>query len=676
MKIRGYSLPLVQHPLLKHIPVYPHQAAMIDAWDKHDCLLLVTKTGSGKTAATVLPVALNLDNRKDSCIVCVYPTNELIRDQERSILEWLNERLQVRTRLITPLNADTPIDDAEIELVHIDAECLDQFCQTWGMYRRGKPDKGRALERLLSASKPRIVLINPDILYLVYSLKYGQAQNSIAAFQAFQTIVFDEFHLYQGIELAHILYLIHAARKFGSFGRVVLLSATPHPEVRTWVDRLLKPHEIVMETSVEYATADNRDVAYDVELALLPRGRDSVGAAGRKLLELLPEIKKLRARYAADANYVPVVVILNSVVAAIELEQKILDEGISREEIVPIRGRSDRAIRNLRSKPLIVIGTSAIEVGIDFQCDYLIFEAGDAAAFMQRFGRLGRHMPGKAFLIGTQRECEALQRRPSAISRGELEERVSVIYPEANARAWFSGSTLGTFAALAQAFNIRNRIFQDRENVSDSQAVKQEIYTWIEEAIDDYANQMGLQKQVKEAKGLFWGWVRGGFHWVGHYLQTDSFRSGLPPVRVFDLSEEQRRGAQHAVYEADFKSVFSRATGVKRNGDLYQIAGYGKFEPLYVNKSFTDEKPCGTILSTADYPNLMIKRRDELESWSHLMSRSEVEHIFVYVPYDEVRDALDWRLPTFRCGSRAGKYVLAFDGDALLLKEIWNRQKR
>lgn len=676
MRINGYSLPLVQHPSFDRVPVYPHQAAMIDAWGKHSGLLLVTKTGSGKTAATVLPVALNRNKRDDNCVVFVYPTNELIQDQERSILAWLNERLSIRTRVLTPENADASIDDAEIELVRIDAERLDQFCQKWTMYRWGKPDKGRALERLLNVSKPRIVLINPDILYLVYSLRYEQAQNSIAALQAFQTVVFDEFHLYQGIELAHILYLIHAARTFGSFERVVLLSATPHPEVRTWIDRLLNPHEITMEIGVEHAAIGKRDVAFDVDLSLLPRGHDSVGVAKRKLLELLPTIKRFHSRDALDDNYVPVVVILNSVVKAIELEQDLLDAGISTEEIVPIRGRSDRAIRKLDSKPLIVIGTSAIEVGIDFQCDYLIFEAGDAAAFMQRFGRLGRHIPGKAFLIGTLRECQAIEGLPHTISRSEFEEEVARIYPEADARAWFTGTTLGTFAALAQAYNIRNRIFRDRDNAPDSPEVKQQIYTLLDKTINAYANQMGLQKQVKEAKRLFRGWVRGRRPWVGHYLQTDSFRSGLPSIQIHDYSEAKRRGSQYAVYEADFKSVFSRATEVKRNGDLYQIAGYGKFEPLYVNKSFTDEKLPGTILSTADYPNLMIKRRGELESWSHLMSRSETDHIFVYVPYDEVRDALDWRLPTFRCGSRGGKYVLAFDGAALLLKEIWKRENR
>jgi len=55
-----------------------------------------------------------------------------------------------------------------------------------------------------------------------------------------------------------------------------------------------------------------------------------------------------------------------------------------------IRGLSAKDVRNIEGK-LLAIGTSAIEVGIDFKCDYLIFEAFEAASFMQRFGRVGRH---------------------------------------------------------------------------------------------------------------------------------------------------------------------------------------------------------------------------------------------------------------------------------------------
>lgn len=53
---------------------------------------------------------------------------------------------------------------------------------------------------------------------------------------------------------------------------------------------------------------------------------------------------------------------------------------------------------------------------------------------------------------------------------------------------------------------------------------------------------------------------------------------------------------------------------------------------------------------------------------SDLMNRQN--HIFTVVPRAVVENALDWRLPVFE----AGRYLLAFDGAALVLVELWRRQ--
>ncbi len=45
------------------------------------------------------------------------------------------------------------------------------------------------------------------------------------------------------------------------------------------------------------------------------------------------------------------------------------------------------------------------------------------------------------------------------------------------------------------------------------------------------------------------------------------------------------------------------------------------------------------------------------------------DHIFTAVPTADVESVIDWRLPA----SEAGKYLLAFDGTALLLLELWRR---
>ncbi|MBI4526893.1 MAG: hypothetical protein HY695_24115 [Deltaproteobacteria bacterium] len=46
-------------------------------------------------------------------------------------------------------------------------------------------------------------------------------------------------------------------------------------------------------------------------------------------------------------------------------------------------------------------------------------------------------------------------------------------------------------------------------------------------------------------------------------------------------------------------------------------------------------------------------------------------HIFTVVPKMEVESQVDWRLPVFE----AGRYLVAFDGAALLLLELWEKTK-
>lgn len=71
------SLPQMEYPGVR-TRIYPHQAMMLAKWNEVNSFLLVTKTGSGKTAAAALPLI-----HYHQSGVFVYPTNELIKDQVR-----------------------------------------------------------------------------------------------------------------------------------------------------------------------------------------------------------------------------------------------------------------------------------------------------------------------------------------------------------------------------------------------------------------------------------------------------------------------------------------------------------------------------------------------------------------------------------------------------------------
>ena len=666
MRIQGYSYEQVTVEDMQ-TRLYPHQAAMYNEWKNHAGFLLVTKTGSGKTRATALPV---LKNRESA--VFAYPTNALIQDQSRAIQQLMDdEGISYRER--TPETANKKVGIEEYEIVQISAPTLAAFAKAWGM---GEKQKGAALTRLIQQDKRKIVLINPDILYLLYSLRYRGSQEALAHLQAYKTIVFDEFHLYNGVELAHALFLIFLAQCMGAFQRVVLLSATPNEEIKTYLDRLLTPLVIDADVKVPQPVCGIRAVAHDVELNALPVVQDVVETARSKVLELQSKLYRLQTgnREANEAgDYVPCVIILNSVVNAIALEDVLVEAGIPRTDIAPIRGLSARSSRDVKGKRL-VIGTAAIEVGIDFKTDYLIFEAGNQASFMQRFGRLGRHSTGQAFLLATPRECEAVKPLGDDISRDTLEEGVKTIYPGQDAKGWFVDTQCGAFTVLAQAENFRSRIIDDW---SADETVKTEIETWLDAALTDYTTKMGLT-QMKRARLK----LRRNPSWFEHYKALDSFRTSLPSIEVWDAREKFERGRE-PYYTADLQTLLRRTT-VHWNEKYQRMEvkkGYDKWYQVYLYKSFTDEHEdecCGILRTTADYSveDMQFMQEGHLTSVSHVMAKWKYKervtgHLFVLAP-EHLRNKLDWRLAWFRCGSR-GKYIIAFDGDALLLKEIYDR---
>jgi len=100
---------------------------------------------------------------------------------------------------------------------------------------------------------------------------------------------------------------------------------------------------------------------------------------------------------------------------------------------------------------------------------------------------------------------------------------------------------------------------------------------------------------------------------------------------------------------------------------MLTVNGYGRYKKVWVMPTFNDED-CGVMRVTSDCPDLCFIQEGHKTSVSHLMTFRP--HVFVVVPKTVERD-VDWRLPVFECG----RHLIAFDGAALLLNEIWNREK-
>ncbi len=142
-------------------------------------------------------------------------------------------------------------------------------------------------------------------------------------------------------------------------------------------------------------------------------------------------------------------------------------------------------------------------------------------------------------------------------------------------------------------------------------------------------------------------------------------------MKVRDFTEQHRRQDWAlGEYEADLATLLKRAVGLAWNDKLGMLTlrGIGRYRRVHASEIFTDDD-CGLIYETRNFPQLRLDQDGESLPISDLMAREN--HIFTVVPRVDVGANIDWRLPVFE----AGKFLLAFDGAALLLLELWREER-
>lgn len=379
------------------------------------CIFLVTPTGSGKTLASF---AYSI--KQGIPALGIYPTNELIRDQEQALAPEYEQVLGWRDWLL-----------------RLDSQTLDE----WGLNLE-EPAHAESLETLLNWR--RIILTNPDILYYIAFGRYpersdrlGQRQRLFALLGSiYRLLVFDEFHLYNVKQMADMAFLIGTLHAINpEVGRVFLFaSATPDLGIIPQLQHHLGlPVEIIEADPAPPETGHL--IAQSVRLLLLPA--DLERWQGVEVLhektELLDDIFN---RYPTSR----VVTILDSVAGAVRLA-KAWRNHYPERSVGEVHGFSSETQRTQALCQSITVGTSTIEVGIDFkeetEKDILIFEARTASQFIQRFGRIARHqkrqeIPNWAIALVPEHVYYALlnslEGKPPIQDRRSLYELIREVY--------------------------------------------------------------------------------------------------------------------------------------------------------------------------------------------------------------------------------------------------------
>lgn len=331
-----------------------------------DVVINTALTGDGKSLAVYLPTLLDAERGAFG----MYPTNELARDQQRQFEHYVRD-----------FGAELPYTDL------------------WGgklaqmlAHHSAFAQRAELLVALLGSY--RVVLTNPDIFHLMINYRYHSPilspQELMATLQAnFTDFIFDEFHVFQAPQITAavtaLLALRTLARSHSTYRpRFVFLSATPGSAL----SRMLHATGLrVVEIGGDYVSAPQpgyRQVLHELSLHLHQRAPGESAEAW-----IARQLDLIRAHFAAVPN-ARGAIIVNSVVEARRIV-RLLREHLPQWHIGENTGLTDEARRRAAmAQAELIVGTSTIDVGVDFHISLLIFEAGDAGTFWQRLGRLGR----------------------------------------------------------------------------------------------------------------------------------------------------------------------------------------------------------------------------------------------------------------------------------------------
>jgi len=354
-----------------------HQARTVQALKSDaDIVVNTAMTGDGKSLAGQLQVF----NDKNWRTLTMYPTNELALDQQRGLQSMIHDKKQ------------PPVwGNYGLEYQVLNASTLDTMQENYE--KTGlSVERSEALRKQLRCD---YLLTNPDIFHLSISFaysKFGTARDATLGELAgnYRLFAFDEFHLFGAPETASVmmaLLLLRHMKPAHTQPRFLFLSATPQSQLQDMASRVgLKAVEVRgdYEHGLERTPDEtHRRILRPADLTLYSGGLEEWCQTHVEdvILRFFREQRPAGARG---------VIIANSVATAHRIGEFLKPicaaQGIKVGMNTGLTPKSDRVM-----ECDLLVGTSTIDVGVDFKINLLIFECRDAASHTQRLGRLGRH---------------------------------------------------------------------------------------------------------------------------------------------------------------------------------------------------------------------------------------------------------------------------------------------
>ncbi|MFP4119613.1 type I-D CRISPR-associated helicase Cas3' [Coleofasciculus sp.] len=560
-------------------PLFWHQAQTYAQLlcDQVDIIFNKSATGGGKSLAAYLLGLLNPQFR----MVALYPTIELIADQENQIktnyLRWFTSAHNKRIDSLYGKELAKRVEQAQ---------------------------KGNKFKELLrSLKRSHFILTNPDIFHLILHFRYynpatepGLLPYALAQYP--HLYLCDEFHIFrehQETAILNSLILIRQTRQRNSPLKVLFTSATPKPN---FITQLKQAGFRVQELSGHYRSENCQgycQIAQPVELEFVElKDTDAL----KWLTEQIQVIKSLLQGETRGRG----LIILNSVALVNQVVRQL--QNLFGDEVVvkEISGRVDQPEREITrqelehsEQPVLIVATSAVDVGVDFDIHLLIFEASDSATFIQRLGRLGRHKGFtyyKAFALipGWMRwivpQLQNILVSGETVDRTQFREEIieQVFNPpqeyEQYRRYW------GALQAQGMLFSISGAKIANKRERGERLAVTQ---AWRDRIIQDLRQVYGEQLDKKRGH-----WCGLGKDKTGQAIQEELLR--------FRGSSD----LQAAVWEPEYSRFYTY--------DLLLLLPYAAVEVMK-RQAFLEEAAKRDRAET-EFPERYIQVYLKIQSWS------------------------------------------------------------
>ena len=330
-----------------------------------DVVINTAMTGDGKSLAAYLPTLV--DSRRHA--FGMYPTIELSRDQQRQFDRYaLNFSRKIRSEAL------------------------------WGA-RLGELARERSAKRRGDVLKERfnncqVILTNPDIFTLVMNYSYGSnifsdQELPYTLANNYDDLIFDEFHIFSMPQIVAALTAMLFFLEYtpDTTPRFLFSSATPDP---TFLQMMKRTGVRFREIHGIYSSNNDIDRRHVLHQALLVLHKLGNGENAEVWLE--KNLNVIIDHWKGASQKPKGAIILNSVVTARRVAH-MLDIQLKqyRIKVGEVTGLTDDVRRREAMQEAdLIVGTSTIDVGVDFNISLLIFETIDAGSFLQRLGRLGR----------------------------------------------------------------------------------------------------------------------------------------------------------------------------------------------------------------------------------------------------------------------------------------------